>query len=165
MPSELHSVETPVENLQQLADLTQDWPATPSMERLAQAALTLGDIKTALRRPNDNHPYGERPGTIEIPDEGGRVHLLDTTHEDTIWPSDPHQADASALHDCHQANRFNHAALDLMARLDLSEYRGGPDGARKLPAFTPGQWYSVAVAQFLIAMSTYGESENTIRIA
>lgn len=67
-----------------------------------------------------------------------------------------------ALHDCCQAVKFSEAAADLMTRVNLNSYRGDRSGAVKSPKFSPQQWYSAAIAQFLTAMATYGESETCI---
>lgn len=150
----------------ELAAIIEGWPNAPGPRRLANANNTRQHLLNLLEDYRRTHPQlcPPKPEPFTFTDAQGREHTFDTAHEATIdiIPKDKQQADAIALHDCYQAVKFTEAANNLFNEMDFKAYRGGPGDADKVPEFTPGQWYSAALAQFLTAMGSYGESGNCI---
>lgn len=151
-------------NLTDLARITAGWPAVPTRERLVTASKTHQELLQQLARYQGHELQPNPPKPFTFTDAQGTEHTFDTAHEETlpVVPKDQDQGDAVALHDCYQAVRFAEAANQLFRSMNFKAYRGGEDGATKAPGFTPEQWYSAALVQFLTAMGTYGESDNCI---
>ena len=153
------STPDPAESWPMMVD---EWPNTPTMERLTDAV-----VGWQIARQNVKGAAGREPEIVMITDANGSEQPFDVTHSDILEmaPINQYSTDTISLNDCLQAMKLYQAATDLFQMIDFHAYRGGPEHASKLPSFTPEQWYSVAVAQFLHTMAQHGESTNTIGIS
>ena len=142
--------------------MVNEWPNTPTMEQLTAAATSWQMVRQFTKGA-----ASQEPKMVVVTDANGTEHPFDVAHADTLElvPINQTNRDTVAFNDCIQSMRLYQAATDLFQLIDFHAYRGGPEDASELPDFSPTQWYSAAVAQFIHTMAQQGESANTIGIA
>ena len=148
---------------QNWSTIVQDWPHTPTPERL-EAAIKAWNAISGIAKGI----AGQEEQTILVPDHQGKQHPFNTAHTQTLnfLDDDPAALDLIAFNDCMQAMLLHKEAVKLFQAIDFHSYRGGyttvPDD---LSHMTPANWYAAALTQFLQSMAMQGDGDTTIGIA
>ena len=138
--------------------MAEQWPYTPTIERLTNAFATWNAFRDSMKGA-----AGNPPEIVTMTDSAGIEHPFDVAHAETlnIAPTNLENHDLIALNDCLQAQRLFQDASNLFQRIDFRT----PPNRPEIQDLTPQQWYAGATGLFLNAMARHADDITTIGIA